>query len=245
MIDMEPEYAVDYDYLSKVQNEVKDTSRGFLVEWIIDVHRKFRLLPETLYVTVSTIDRYLSKMQIKKTQLHLLGVAALLIATKYEEIYPPELKDLLSVSENKFTKEEVLKLEFEILSTLEFNFFVPSILRFLQRYRKLSNTASDDQIFFFAQYLSEISLLDAFFLKHKSSEIAAASFILSARSIKKVNAWNSEMEKWTGYKEKDLKTVIEDLKQFALEVNPKFLSTLKYKFQKEEYLNVASLPFSF
>lgn len=144
MIDVEPEYAVDCDYLGKTQNEVKDTSRGFLVEWIIDVHRKFRLLPETLYVTVSTIDRYLSKVQIKKTQLHLLGVAALLIATKYEEIYPPELKDLLSVSENKFTKEEVLKLEFEILSALEFNFFAPSILRFLQRYRKLSNTASDD-----------------------------------------------------------------------------------------------------
>jgi hypothetical protein len=74
----------------------------------------------------------------------LLGVAALLIATKYEEIYPPELKDLLSVSENKFTKEEVLKLEFDILTTLDFNFFVPSLLRFLQRYRKLSNTASDE-----------------------------------------------------------------------------------------------------
>ncbi len=74
----------------------------------------------------------------------MLGVAALLIATKYEEIYPPELKDLLSVSENKFTKEEVLKLEFDILTTLDFNFFVPSLLRFLQRYRKLSNTASDE-----------------------------------------------------------------------------------------------------
>lgn len=201
-----------------------------MVEWIIDVHRKFRLQPETLYVTVSIIDRYLSKIQIKKAQLHLLGVAALLIATKYEEIYPPELKDLLHISENKFSKEEVLKLECDILSVLEFNFFVPSHLRFLQRFRKLSNTASDDQIFFFAQYLCEISLLDAFFLKHKTSEMAAAAFILSARSIKKVNAWNSEMEKWTTYREKDLKTVIEDLKQFALEVNPKFLSTLKYKF---------------
>ena len=74
----------------------------------------------------------------------MLGLAALLIATKYEEIYPPELKDLLSVSENKFTKEEVLKLEFDILTTLDFNFFVPSLLRFLQRYRKLSNTASDE-----------------------------------------------------------------------------------------------------
>lgn len=92
------------DYLTKVQvpSEVKDTSRAFLVEWIIDVHRKFRLLPETLYVTVFLIDRYLSIQPIKKAQLHILGVTALLIATKYEEIYPPELKDLLQVSENKF-----------------------------------------------------------------------------------------------------------------------------------------------
>lgn len=160
-----------------------------------------------------------------------MGVAALLVATKYEEIYPPELKDLLSISENKFSKEEVLQMEFSILTTLEFNLFVPSALRFLERYRKLSNTASDDQIFFFAQYLCEISLLDAFLLKHRPSEIAAAAFILSTRAIKKINAWNSEMEKWTGLKEKEnLKNAIEDLKQFACEVNPKFLSTLRYKF---------------
>lgn len=115
MIEKEPEYQIDHEYLKKVQSEVKDTSRGFLVEWIIDVHRKFRLMSETLYVTISIIDRYLSKVPIKKSQLHLLGVTALLIATKYEEIYPPDLKDLLSVSENKFTKEEVLKMEFIIL----------------------------------------------------------------------------------------------------------------------------------
>lgn len=137
----------------------------------------------------------------------------------------------MSISENKFSKEEVLQMEFLILTTLEFNFFVPSALRFLERYRKLSNTASDDQIFFFAQYLCEISLLDAFLLKHRPSEIAAAAFILSTKAIKKINAWNSEMEKWTGLNEKEhLKDAIEDLKQFACEVNPKFLSTLRYKF---------------
>ena len=87
--------------------------------------------------------------------------------------------------------------------------------------------------------------MDAFFLKHKPSQLAAAAFILSAKSIKKINAWNNEMEKWTGYKEKDLKAQIEDLKQFAMEVNPKFLSTLKYKFGKDEYLKVASIPFEF
>ena len=98
-------------------------------------------MPETLYATVSILDRYLSKVNIKKSQLHLLGLTALLISTKYEEIYPPELKDLLSISENKFTKQEVLEMECQILTTLEFNFTVPTSLRFLQRYRNLSSTA--------------------------------------------------------------------------------------------------------
>jgi cyclin B len=66
MIEKEPQYQIDHEYLKKVQTEVKDTSRGFLVEWIIDVHRKFRLMSETLYVTISIIDRYLSKVPIKK-----------------------------------------------------------------------------------------------------------------------------------------------------------------------------------
>jgi len=66
---IETQLQVDADYLSKVQTptEVKDTSRAFLIEWIIDVHRKFRLLPETLYVTVFIIDRFLSLQQIKKS----------------------------------------------------------------------------------------------------------------------------------------------------------------------------------
>lgn len=215
------------------------------MEWIIDVHRKFRLMPETLFVTINIIDRYLAETEIKKSQLHLLGVTALLISTKYEEIYPPELKDLLSISENKFKKEEVLKMENHILSTLSFNFGSPSALRFLERYRKLSNTASDDQTFYFAQYICEISLLDSYLLKYKQSEIAAAALVLSAKAIKRINAWNKEMEKNTNYKEEDLKEAIDDLKQFAHEVNPKFLSTLKYKFQKDEYHNVANIPFSF
>lgn len=66
---LEQGYQLQPDYLSKVQlpSEVKDTSRAFLVEWIIDVHRKFRLMSETLYTTVFLIDRYLSLQQIKKS----------------------------------------------------------------------------------------------------------------------------------------------------------------------------------
>jgi hypothetical protein len=122
---------VDHEYLTKVQTEIKDTSLAFLIEWIIDVHRKFRLVPESLYVTVFLLDKYMSKKQITKTQLQLLGVTTLWIAAKYEEIYPPELNDFLSVSENKFSSKEVIEMEKDILSTLNFMITVPSAFRFL------------------------------------------------------------------------------------------------------------------
>ena len=153
---IETKLKVDANYLTKVQNpsEVKDTSRAFLIEWIIDVHRKFRLLPETLYVTVFILDRFLSLQSIKKSQLHILGVTSLLISTKYEEIYPPDLKDLLTVSENKFTKAEVLKMEQQILITLQFDLTSPSSYRFLERYRKLSTiVGNEEKVFYFAQYI--------------------------------------------------------------------------------------------
>lgn len=86
---------VPVDYLQKIQTEIKDTSRAFLIEWVIDVHRKFRLTSEALYVSVFIIDQFLSKKHLLKSQLHLLGVATLLIASKYEEIYPPTLHDYI------------------------------------------------------------------------------------------------------------------------------------------------------
>lgn len=174
------ECLIDQHYLEKVQlpTEVKETSRAFLIEWIIDVHRKFRLASETLNLTVHLIDRFLSLQQIKKSQLHILGVTSLLIATKYEEIYPPELKDLLQVSENKFTKEQVLEMELQMLQVLEFSITTPTSYRFLERFKKLAQV--DDQTFFFAQYLQEVAMLDASLLKYKPSELAAACLVLSA-----------------------------------------------------------------
>jgi hypothetical protein len=76
-----------------------------------------------------------------------------LIAAKYEEIYPPKLSDFPQVSENKFTSKMVLKMEQEILETLNFNITAPSAYRFLQRYRRLSQTFNDDEVFFMAQYI--------------------------------------------------------------------------------------------
>ena len=168
--------------------------------------------------------------------MHLLGVTTLLIASKYEEIYPPELKDFLVVSENLFKKDDVLTMEREILETLAFKVTAPSAYRFLQRYRRLSVALNDDEIFFYAQYLQEIALLDASLLKFRPSQLAAAAMIISAKQLKKINCWNKDMEKFSSYTESDLTEAMDEIKSFALEINPKFISTLKYKFTKPEYL---------
>ena len=78
--------------------------RSILVDWLVDVHLKFKLLPETLFITINLIDRFLEKSKVTKTRLQLVGVTALFIASKYEEIYPPELKDFIYITDRAYSK---------------------------------------------------------------------------------------------------------------------------------------------
>lgn len=172
-------------------------------------------------------------------------MTTLWISAKYEEIYPPDLNNFLQVSENKFTRAQVLEMEKDILQKLNFMITVPSSYRFLQRYRRLSGAFNNDEVFYYAQYILEISLLDATLLRFKPSQLAAAAMILSARQLCKKNSWNKEVEQFTGYSEGDLKSCVNEVKQFAVEINPKFIQILKYKFSKNEFLQVAKHQFRF
>jgi hypothetical protein len=135
-------------------------------------------------------------------------------------------------------------MEREMLRTLNFDLTTPSAYRFLERFRRLSSIV-DDKVFFFAQYIQEIAMLDASLLKYRPSEIAAASLTLSAKSLSQTNIWSKEMEKASDLADENVTKVAEDVKSFVLEVNPKFLTTLKYKFSKPEYKEVAGLAFKF
>jgi hypothetical protein len=95
--------------------------RSILIDWLIEVHLKFKLVPESLYLTVNLIDRYLEKEQVNRQKLQLVGVTAMLIACKYEEIYPPIVKDFVYITDNAYTKEEILEQEHRMLRVLDFN----------------------------------------------------------------------------------------------------------------------------
>lgn len=129
------------------------------MDWLIKTHYNFKLLSESLFLTVNLIDRYLSKTQITKREVQLVGVAALLIVAKYEEIYPPLLKDFVYITENAYTAEEILDMEKKILFTLDFDLSLCTSYRFLERFSKLAKI--DNVTFYLAQYMLELGLLDS------------------------------------------------------------------------------------
>ena len=154
----------------KNQTDMNEKMRAILIDWIIDVHFKFKLKAETLFLTVWLIDKYLSLKKIKRNKLQLIGVTCMLIACKYEEIYSPEVFDFVYITENSYEKKDIIELEMEILVLLDFNVTVPTSNSF---YEIISSSLSfSTQEFFLGKYLLELFLLDYRSLKYKASEIA-------------------------------------------------------------------------
>lgn len=107
-------YLPQKDYMEQ-QEDLKPRMRGIALEWVTDVAYKFKLLPETLFLAVNYMDRFLSRMQVQKNDLQLLLVSSLKIAGKYEEIYPPDNKDYLYVCDNAYDEDQLLKCERQVL----------------------------------------------------------------------------------------------------------------------------------
>merc|ERR1719498_2218902 len=112
------------------QSDINEKMRGILIDWLVEVHLKYKLKPETLYLAVNVIDRFLEKCTISRKKLQLVGVTGMLIAAKYEEIYAPEVRDFVYITDKAYTKEEILQMEIAMLNALEFQITGPTPMSF-------------------------------------------------------------------------------------------------------------------
>merc|ERR1711971_280863 len=112
--------------------------RSVLVNWLVDVHRKFKLEPATWFLAVNILDRYLAKAQIVRKKLQLAGCACLWIASKYHEIYSPEMDDFVYISDRAFTAGDMVSMEISILKGVNFVLTVPTLLHYVERYTRIS-----------------------------------------------------------------------------------------------------------
>ena len=168
------------------QEDLEWKMRGILIDWLIEVHTRFRLLPETLFLAVNIIDRFLSQKVVPLDKLQLVGVTAMFIASKYEEVLSPHIGNFVHVADDGFTIDEVLSAERYTLQTLKYDLSYPNPMNFLRRISKADNY--DIQTRTIGKYLLEISLVDHRFMKYPQSQIAAGAMYV-ARLILESGPW--------------------------------------------------------
>ena len=175
------------DYIDH-QDDLEWKMRGILVDWLIEVHTRFRLLPETLFLAVNIIDRFLSAEVVALDRLQLVGVTAMFIASKYEEVLSPHVANFSHVADETFSDKEILDAERHVLAVLDYNLSYPNPMNFLRRISKADNYDVETRTL--GKYLMEISLLDHRFMGYPQSRIAATSMYL-ARMILGRGHWVS------------------------------------------------------
>mmetsp|Transcript_22416 Transcript_22416/g.36025 ORF Transcript_22416/g.36025 Transcript_22416/m.36025 type:complete len:407 (+) Transcript_22416:54-1274(+) len=221
-------------YMQK-QRDINSRMREILIDWLNEVHLKFKLRIETLYLTINLIDRFLSKRAVSRQRLQLVGCTAMLIASKYEEIYAPEVRDFVYISDKAYTPEEILVMESAMLSALKFDLTVAYPLRFLERYIQLCDK---DKIFgHLANFLTEMTLQKIDFLNFAPSMIAASA-ISFARLFRGMEDWNALLEKESGYSREQLNSCKAEMMKLLLDQRPKYIAVRK-KYNTEKYGEVA------
>ncbi|KAK6923859.1 Cyclin, N-terminal [Dillenia turbinata] len=185
------------------QPEINEKMRAILVDWLIEVHNKFDLLKETLYLTINIVDRYLSMKMVPRRELQLVGMSAMLIASKYEEIWAPEVNDFVCISDRAYSHQQVLVMEKSILGRLEWYLTVPTPYVFLARFIKAS--IPDEQLENLVYFYAELGIMNYNTSIVYCPSMLAASAVYAARcTLSKTPAWSETLRLHTGLSESQL-----------------------------------------
>eukprot|EP00416_Gambierdiscus_australes_P028469 CAMPEP_0171083814 /NCGR_PEP_ID=MMETSP0766_2-20121228/17944_1 /TAXON_ID=439317 /ORGANISM="Gambierdiscus australes, Strain CAWD 149" /LENGTH=433 /DNA_ID=CAMNT_0011541271 /DNA_START=138 /DNA_END=1439 /DNA_ORIENTATION=- len=224
------------------QPQVTARMRAILVDWLVDVHKKYKLQAQTLFLAVGILDRFLEKRNTLRRHLQLVGITALLLASKFEELYPPQINDFVYVTDKAYSKEEVMRMEVSILSVLDFRLCTPTSVQFLERYQAVNGCGEAHKEL--AQYLLELTLVDYRMVKYTPSHLAAAAVLLSNKLLRRQPPWTPAVVKHTKLTEqmlrecgKEICTLLENA-----ETNP--LQAVRKKFSQVKHHSVAKMGFA-
>jgi len=167
-------------------------------------------------LTCYIIDAYLYREVVNRDNLQLLGITAMLIASKYEEIYAPETSDFVYISDGAYSKRQILELESAVLSKLAFKLTTPLSLQFLRRFSKVAG--SDYSVHTLCKYILEVMLLDCNIHSFQPSLIAASSVYIARKMTGCTRLWDDTLTYYTSYPESKVS-------ECAQYVNQRLIST--------------------
>merc|ERR1712183_271210 len=253
------EYALEiYAYLKQLEKRgsvrpdflsgcpTSDKMRSVLVDWLVEVQIQFKLLQETLFLTVNTIDRFLALegKTLHRSKLQLVGVAAMFLVSKIEEVYAPAVSDFVYITDNAYDEAEIRQMELRIIRALNFDLCQPIALNFLRRYSKAGDV--DVLQHSLAKYTLEVCLLDYYLVSTSGSLLAAASLCLSlllldpSQSLETV--WNQTLSFYSGYTPEQVLEVVPKLATNMTKMHRSTkLQAVRNKYKSGKFMKVADL----
>ncbi|XP_076728596.1 cyclin-A1 isoform X1 [Callospermophilus lateralis] len=199
-------------YMRK-QPDITESMRTILVDWLVEVGEEYKLRSETLYLAVNFLDR------------------------KYEEIYPPEVDEFVYITDDTYTKRQLLRMEHLLLKVLAFDLTVPTTNQFLLQYLRRQGVCVRTENL--AKYVAELSLLEADpFLKYLPSLIAAAAYCL-ANYIVNRHFWPETLAAFTGYSLSEIVPCLSELHKACLDIPHRPQQAIREKYKASKYLHVS------
>ncbi|XVF77760.1 hypothetical protein PTKIN_Ptkin14bG0072700 [Pterospermum kingtungense] len=226
------------NYMSK-QTDITPRMRGILINWLIEVHLKFDLMQETLYLMVTLLDRYLSEVQIEKKDMQLVGLTTLLLASKYEDFWHPRVKDLISISAETYTREQMLKMEKLVLKQLKFRLNTPTPYVFMLRFIKAAQ--SDTKLEHLAFYLIELCLVKYEALKFKPSLLCASAIYVARCTLQVTPPWTPLLCKHARYDVPEMRECADMILRFQRAAKSGQLKVTYEKYMSDELSGVAAI----
>jgi hypothetical protein len=206
----EMDFMPNRDFMQS-QPHINAQMRAMLNDWLIGLCMMLGMRRETLWLTVNLVDRYLCCVEVMMQHLQLVGVSAMLAAAKFEEVNPPEVKDLAYYTANTYTREEIIQCEASILVSLNFKVAGPTAAHFLVHFQIASTehgeggqNLRDDLRADLEWHLLECALQDYRMVGQSPSKLAAAALLLSSELSGRRQAWPEALARASGHSQESL-----------------------------------------
>jgi len=175
-------------YLTVQDGETKPAQQGFnekdrkmLVDWMVEFQEIQETTHETLYLAVRLCDYYFGRRQVTREKLQLFAFVGYLLASKFEERWPPTFEDMIYLSEDSYQRKDFEEAELDMLKVLDFDVNIPISYRYLRRYAKC--IGMDMKSMTVARFYLELTLQEYQFVSESQSSLAAAALWITLSTL--------------------------------------------------------------
>ncbi|KAA6393492.1 MAG: putative cyclin B [Streblomastix strix] len=227
----------------QIQPHITPRLRAYCVDWQVQMHRHLSQMFEkplqidTLFLSIHTLDRFLSRKIIAADKLHLVGLGCFYVASKFEETYYPSIDQLLKFVPNVGKKDDIIRMERVILNELKYTLGAPTSLIFLKRYAKAAH--ADQNIGMLSRFMSEYALSNYSISSNYLPSVIAASATAHALRIVGRQPWTATLQKYTGYTFEDLRACMTEMRDIIKKAPILKTQAIYRKYADQKYLKAA------